>query len=177
MFNINQIKAALKDGGARQNLFSVQFRNPANQKGDLTAPFLIQATSIPSVDIGTIQVPFFGRFIKLAGDRQYPEWQVSVLNDENFLIRDALEEWSNRINGFTTNVRTLSGYKSEATVTQYSKDGRILRQYEFHGIFPTNIGAIGLNWAETDQIEMFDVTFAYDYWTVAAGVTGNAGGN
>lgn len=176
MFNINNIKAALKGGGARQNQFSVHFRNPANQKGDLTAPLLIQASSIPSVDIGTIQVPFFGRFMKLAGDRQYPEWQVSVLNDEDFLIRDALEDWSNKINGFESNIRRLTNYKSEATVIQYSKDGRIIRQYEFHGIFPTNVGAIGLNWAENDQIEAFDVTFQYDYWTVTPGITGDGGG-
>jgi hypothetical protein len=116
--------------------------------------------------------------MKLAGDRTFAEWTVTIINDEDFLIRNAMEEWSNRINRLQRNVREIGpGYKSQATVTQFGKDGTKLRTYDFNGIFPSNISPIELDWSTTDQIELFQVTFQYDYWSVGrTGQTGRAGG-
>jgi hypothetical protein len=114
--------------------------------------------------------------MKLAGDRTFGEWTVTIMNDEDFLIRNAMEEWSNKINRLERNVREISRYKSLATVTQYAKDGSKIRSYEFNGIFPSNITPIDLDWSTTDQIESFQVTFQYDYWTVGQSSTGSAGG-
>ena len=174
-FNINDIKGALKLGGARGTLFQVQITNVANSVADNIAPFLIESTQLPSAQLSTIEVPYFGRRIKLAGDRSYGSWQVRVINDENFLVRNALEEWSNKINGFTSNIRNQVSYQSEAHISQYSKTGEIVRTYNFHNIWPSEIAPIDLDWSSTD-IERFVVTFQYDYWTVD-GATGNAGGN
>lgn len=175
-FNINEIKSQLQFGGARQNLFQVRIANPANGVADVKVPFMVQASQIPSAGLGTIQVPYFGRSIKLAGDRQYPPWEVLVMNDEDFKIRNAMEEWSNKINRFQGNIRELANYKSQAQVIQYGKDGRILREYEFVGLWPANISEIGLDWGANDQLETFGVTFEYDFWRVSGGTTGNAGG-
>jgi hypothetical protein len=175
-FNINEMKSQLAFGGARQNLFQVRLTNPGNGTADLKAPFMIQAASLPASNLGTIQVPYFGRFIKLAGDRVYDPWAVTVINDEDFLIRNAMEEWSNRINRFQGNVRELLQYKSDAEVTQYSKDGRALRTYKFVGVWPSIVSAIDLGWDQNDAIELFPVEFQYDYWYVSEGTTGNAGG-
>lgn len=174
-FNINEIRSQLTYGGARQNLFQVSFTNLGNNVAFNKIPFLVQASSIPSADVGTIAIPYFGRQIKLAGDRSFAPWAVTVMNDEDFLIRNALEEWSNKINGLETNLRRLANYKSEAEVIQYGKDGTVLRKYVFHGIFPSSVSAIGLNWADNDSIETFDVEFQYDWWTVDGGNTGNPG--
>jgi hypothetical protein len=175
-FNINEIKSQLAGGGARQNLFQVRITNPANGSADIKVPFLVQASQIPAAGLGTIQVPYFGRTIKLAGDRQYAPWEVLVINDEDFKIRNAMEEWSNKINRFQGNIRELANYKSQAQVIQYGKDGRILREYEFVGLWPANISEIGLDWGANDQIETFGVTFEFDFWRVSGGITGNAGG-
>lgn len=174
-FNINEIKSQLTHGGARQTLFVVTISNPANNSAYLKTPFMVQAASIPPADLGVIQVPYFGRRIKLAGDRVFNPWAVSVINDEDFLVRNALEEWSSTINGLDSNLRTLDNYKSEATVTQLAKDGSALRTYHFHGIFPSEITSIDLDWGDTDKIETFRVVFQYDSWSVD-GATGNAGG-
>jgi len=117
----------------------------------------------------------------LAGDRNYADWAVTVINDEDFLIRNALENWSNAINSFEGNLRTFASsspnlYKSNATVTQYDKLGNSIREYTFVGIYPGDISAINLDWNATDQIEEFNVSFMYDYWEVTGGTTGNAGG-
>jgi hypothetical protein len=179
-FNINEIKAQLVGGGARQSLFSVQFNNPANATANFKIPFMVRASSIPEARLGNITVPYFGRKINLAGDRVYPEWSVTVINDEDFLVRNALEQWQNQINTFEGNLRSFGGaspnlYKSDAVVTQYGKAGNTIRQYTFHGIYPADISAIELDWDATDRIEDFRVTFMYDYWDVTGGTTGNAG--
>ena len=175
-FNINEIRSQLVYGGARQNLFQVRINNPANASGDLKTPFMVQAAQIPESQLGVIPVFYFGRQMKLAGDRTFGDWTVTIINDEDFLIRNAMEEWSNRINRLERNVREINRYKSNATVIQYSKDGSPIREYKFYGIFPSVISPIEMDWANTDQIELFQVTFSYDYWTVSGGTTDRAGG-
>jgi hypothetical protein len=175
-FNINEMRSQLVYGGARQNLFQVRINNPANASGDLKTPFMVQAAQIPESQLGVIPVFYFGRQMKLAGDRTFGDWTVTVINDEDFLIRNAMEEWSNRINRLERNVRDINRYKSNATVIQYAKDGSKLREYTFNGVFPSVISPIELDWGTTDQIESFQVTFSYDYWTVSGGTTDRAGG-
>lgn len=174
-FNINEMRSQLVYGGARQNLFQVRISNPANNAGDLKTPFMVQTAQIPESQLGVIPVFYFGRAMKLPGDRVFGDWTVTVLNDEDFLIRNAMEEWSNRINRLEANVRDIGRYKSNATVIQYSKDGSPIREYRFDGIFPSVISPIDLDWGTTDQIESFQVTFSYDYWKVSGGTTDKAG--
>jgi len=180
-FNINEIKSQMLFDGARPALFQVTLQNPANSVADVKFPFMCEATALPEADVGTVQVPYFGRFIKLAGDRTYPDWQVTIINDEDFLVRNALEEWSNKINSFQGNIRAFGSaspllYKSQAQVVQFSKTGVPIRTYQFNGIFPTAISNIPLAWSSQNEIERFTVTFAVDYWEVSGGITGNAGG-
>lgn len=173
-FSINEIKSQLKFDGARGSLFQVSFNNPANNAGFIQIPFKVMAASIPSSTIIPIPIPFMGREIKVAGDRRFTPWNVTIINDEDFTIRNGLEEWHNRINGLENNLRTLTNYKAEGQVIQYSKTGDVLRTYDFHGMFPSEISSIELNWGD-QNIETFQVQFEFDWWS-PAGKTGNAGG-
>jgi hypothetical protein len=180
-FNVNEIRSQLTLGGARQSLFQVTIQNPANSVADIKVPFMVRTAQIPSSDLGVIEVPYFGRKVRLAGDRTFGDWTVTVINDEDFLVRNAMEEWSNKINSLQGNLRTFGAaspllYKANAQVTQYSKTGVPIRTYQFNGIFPSSISPIDLDWNATDQIEEFTVTFQYDWWEVSGGVTGQAGG-
>lgn len=180
-FNINDMKSSLRYGGARGTLFQVQFFNPVNGTATLDIPVKVRAASLPESQLGVIPVFYFGRAIKYAGDRQFAPWQVTVINDEDFLIRNSLEEWSNAINALERNIRDLPGseaslYKSNATVLQYSKTGEVLREYTFRGIWPSAITPIDLDWGGQDTIEEFQVQFEYDNYEVTGGITGNAGG-
>jgi hypothetical protein len=180
-FNVNEFAGALKAGGARPSLFQVQITNPINGVADAQVPFLCKAAQIPESSVSAVDVPYFGRNIKLAGTRTFAEWSPTIINDEDFAIRNAMEQWSNAINSFQGNINNAGGtapslYKANAQVTQYSKTGEILRVYDFVGIFPTTVAAIDLGWENGDAIEEFQITFAYDYWQVSGGVTGNAGG-
>jgi hypothetical protein len=184
-FNIDSFKAnGLKLGGARPSLFSVQLQFPLavpslDGKGIAEqAEFLIKAAALPASTIGEIDVSYFGRKIKMSGDRTFDDWTVTVLNDEDFKIRNGFEAWSNFMNTHQSNRLGVAGgggstspaiYKTDITVTQYSKggpgnDNGVIRSYVLVGAFPTQISAITLDWDRNNTIEEFDVRFAYDYW-------------
>lgn len=174
-FSINEFKSRLQFGGARPTLFQVQITNPVQPLTDLTSRFMIKAASLPSSNIGSYTVPYFGRQVKYGGDRVFDDWTVTVINDEDFAIRNAMEAWSNSINTHVSNNRALpQNYKSDAQIVQYGKDGRTLRSYSFQGLFPINVSDIMMSWESTDQIEEFTVTFQYDLWVINGGTTGNS---
>lgn len=174
-FSINEFKSQLVGGGARGALFQVQITNPILGAADFKIPFMVKTAELPESSTGNIQVPYFGRVVKYAGDRTFQPWTVTIINDEDFAIRNAMEAWSNSINTHITNFRTSPvNYKAQAQVTQYGKDGSVLREYTFEGLFPTTIASIGLGWAEQDAIEEFQVTFEYDLWRISGGITGNS---
>lgn len=178
-FNPNELRSALQFGGARPNLFRVTLNNNFDSGLSSITPFMIQAASIPASVIAPISVPYFGRDIKVAGDRQpFEEWTVSVINDEDFRIRHSLETWQNFINSLSLN-RNLTGgpqpsrYKTDGFLEQFSKiGGSAIRRYKFQGLWPVAIGAIELSWESRNQIQVFSTQFAFDWFEVDAGNTG-----
>lgn len=174
MFSINEFKSQLVGGGARPTLFQVQLTNPITAAADFKAPFMIKAANLPGSTVGSYTAPYMGRQIKYGGDRTFEDWTVTVINDEDFIVLNAMQQWSNAINTHESNLRALpQNYKSDAQITQYSKDGRRLREYTFEGLFPLTISEIETNWETQDTIEEFTVTFQYDLWRVSGGITGN----
>lgn len=179
-FNINNFKGQLKFGGLRTSFFEINITNPADGTADSIMPFRCQASSIPEASLNPIDVNYFGRAVKVAGSRTYPDWTVTVIEDEDLQVREALENWVGSINSPELNTRRfgtseMSQYKTTALVNQYSQVEELLRTYQFIGLFPTSVGAITLGW-EGNNVATYDVTFAYDYHLVVDGVTGNAGG-
>jgi hypothetical protein len=171
-FNINEFKSQLTGGGARPSLFQVQILNPVAPEADFKVPFMVKTGGIPASNIGGFEVPYFGRNVKYAGDRTFEDWTVTVINDEDFAIRNSMEAWSNAINTHDGNLRALpQDYKSTGIITQFSKDGSALRSYVFEGMYPITIDQIEMDWGTADTIEEFGVTFQYDFWRVE-GVTG-----
>ena len=177
-FNINEFSSALKGGGARPTLFKVTMSNPIDNGADRDLEFMCESTSMPGSSISAIELPYFGRKIKVAGDRTFEPWQITVINDESFNIRNSMEAWHSAINRLTENVRGTassapSEYKRTASVTQYGRKGPgdVLRVYKYVGLFPTEISPIELDWNATDQIERFTVQFAYDYYELDGGTT------
>jgi hypothetical protein len=178
-FNIQEIRSQLVLGGARASLFQVTINNPANSAADIKVPFMAKAASLPASTLGQIEIPYFGRKIKVAGDRTFAEWTVTIINDEDFLVRNAMEQWMNSINSHAGNIREFGSaspllYKSDAQITQFSKTGVPVREYSFRGLFPTEVSTIEMAWETTDAIEEFTVNFQYDWWEVTGGITGNS---
>ena len=175
-FNISAFKSnGLVYGGTRPSLFNVFLQVPAGIGIDNVSVdkfrFVCRTAELPDSTISSIDIPYFGRKIKVAGERQFTDWSVTVMNDEDFAVRSLFEAWSNALNRLVSNVRdpSLSAeqYKQDLEVIQYSKDGSELRSYMIIGAFPTQIGAIALDWDSANQVETFTVNFSYDYWIPA----------
>jgi hypothetical protein len=178
-YSIQNIKSNLTGGGARSCLFKVSFNYPSaiGAISQQKLEFLCKGSIIPESTINAVSVAYMGREVKLAGTRPaFADWTVSILNDEDFAIRNDLEKWMNYMNGHVDNQQVASlDYKTDGIVTQLSKDGSKLREYKFKGIFPTSVASIALDWA-TEDIQSFDVTFAVDWWE-ASGITYPKGDN
>jgi T4-like virus tail tube protein gp19 len=177
-FNISTFKTrGLQYGGVRPTLFEVYLTPPpgvgADQNSQDKFRFTCRGAALPAATIQAIDVGYFGRKIKVQGDRTFADWTVTVMNDEDFLVRSMFEKWSNALNRLESNIRDPNfaldenSYKSDLSVIQYGKDGSLIRQYDIIGAFPTNVSEIALDWDTTNQIETFQVTFAYDYWLPA----------
>lgn len=175
-FNVYEFRSQLQGDGARPNLFEVQmtfptFINPGSAIRKLT--FMCKTASLPGSTIGQVPVFYFGRETKLAGNRTFPEWTLSIINDEDFAVRNAFEKWMNGINRHVSNVRDLwagnsLGYTTQALVKQFGKTGDVLKQYTFEGAFPVDLSPIDMDWGSNDTIEEFSVTLAYQYFTSVA---------
>ena len=176
-FNVTEFRAQILGDGARPNLFNVQLTFPGIVQNSALAQqkvqFMARSAQIPSSSLGTVVVPYFGREVKFAGNRTFPQWTLTIINDEDFLIRSALESWLNAINSHSGNVRnpglvnpSQGGYTTDATVFQYGKaGGDAIKYYSFVGLFPTDLSSIDLDWSSNDSIEEYQVTFDYQYWT------------
>ena len=169
MANINDFKAKLAGGGARANQFKVTMPFPgyAQVGGEIEElAFLCKGTQLPAMTIPSFTVPFRGRQIKIAGDRTYADWTITVLNDTNFKLRNAFERWSNGINNATDGegLTNPADYQVDAFVDQLDRNGATLKSYTLRGAFPVVIAPIELTYDEQTAVEQFDVTFSYQYF-------------
>ena len=178
---ISDFKSKLSGGGARSNLFEVVISFPSAAPADTNvldkSRFLIKAVALPDSIINPLTVAFRGRTLKLAGDRTFATWTISVINDTDFAIRSAMENWMNKINKVSDNtgVTDSAEYTADAFVYQLDRDGSTLRAYHFYDLFPTNISAIQLDYG-TDGIQEFTVEMQVLWWEAIKGDSPKAGG-
>jgi len=169
-FNVDRFKAELTNGGARPNQFAVQltFPNYVVSRGSAVnkAPFLVTASELPGQTIGVTPVYYRGRLIKMAGDREFSPFACTVLNDAQFTIRTALEQWMNGIENVRNKTGALqpSQYQTDMFISQLDRNGAVLKQYKLFGVFPTDISAVPLDFGTNDQISSFQVSFQYQHF-------------
>ena len=179
---ITAFKSKLAGGGTRPNLFEVEIAFPEQLAIDNDVKeksrFLVKAAALPASNITPVEVNFRGRILKIAGERTFDTWTVTVINDLDFGIRSAFEKWMNLINKMEDATGTVNpaDYQPDAYVHQLDRDGSTLRTYKFHDVFPTNISQIDLSYETTDTIEEFTVELQVQWWEALRGVGTNAGG-
>jgi hypothetical protein len=167
VLGVDDFKSKLRGGGARPNLFKATLNFPAYAGGDVElASFLCKTAALPVSEMALVNVPFRGRQLKIAGDRTFANWTVTVINDTDFNVRDAMERWMNGINAHAANTGLSNpvDYEADLSVDQLDRNGDVLKTYNFRGCFPVNIGEIALSYETNDAIEEFTVEFAIQYW-------------
>ena len=194
---LSQFKSKLIGGGTRPNLFEVSIPtfptaiaeawSPGDDAENGIFKFLCKATALPASNLGSIEIPFRGRTLKVAGDRTFDDWTVTIINDEDFKLRTAFERWSNVMSRLddATGVTNPTSYMTDAFIQQLGRgpevgaatnnggNTSILRSYKFFDVFPVTVGEVALSYDSTDTLEEFDVTFRYQYFTV--GSAGDSG--
>jgi len=196
---IDKFKTKLAGGGARSNLFEVSFGTEANGTpssaagtgifSQLQAQFdqddlmLIKSAGLPASTITEIPVPFRGRTLKIAGDRTFDVWTITVINDTDFKWRSFFERWMNYIIKVSDGSGTInpSDYMADMNVTQLSRAPGVapnvvntnqidvLRKYIVHGVFPTNVSQIDLSYNNENEIEEFTVDLQVQWWEARTG--------
>ena len=172
---ISDFKGALIGGGARNNLFEVELTTlPAGISWNASDfSYMCKAATLPASNIANIDIPFRGRIFKVAGDRTIDPWTVTIINDENFNLRNAFEEWTDLIAKLENNMGATDpeAYMVNAKVYQLGRGSTpnsksnsgtansVLKEYEFYNIWPSTVAAIDLSYDSTDSIEDFTVDF------------------
>ena len=191
---IDKFKSRLTGGIARPNLFEVVLAFPDGTVDasvsdiDPKTRFLVKAAALPASNIAPISVPFRGRQLKIAGDRTFDEWTITVINDTDFAIRGSFERWMNSMSKVSDNAGNINpeDYTKDAFVYQLGRAGvdagsqssqanmPILRTYKFYSVFPTNVSQIDLSYDSSDAVEEFTVTLQVQWWE-ADGQGGSVG--
>lgn len=206
---LEDFKARLIGGAARPNLFECEINFPTFATASASAGnttdntrsvselsrFMIKTANLPASTVGVIDVPFRGRNLKIAGDRTFDVWTITVINDVDFTIRTAFEKWMNAINKHDDNTGLINPaqYQRNAIVKQFGRSSvssansdvtspvlttsgdqiPVLKAYEFYGVFPTSVSAIDLSYDSADTIEEFTVDLQVQWWDAldSAGIT------
>ena len=179
---ISNFKSKLTGGGTRANLFEVVLTFPDAAQPDQEvlekSRFLVKGANLPASNVAQIDIPFRGRILKIAGDRTFDTWTVTIINDTDFAIRSAFENWMNVINRLSDNTGLVNpaDYQADAYVYQLDRDGSTLRSYRFYDTFPTQVGPIDLSY-DAQGIQEFTVELQVQYYEAIKGTGPNAGGS
>ena len=188
--NVSTILQTINQG-IKPNMFSVDINFPGGSdftNGDKQLTnILCKSAALPGSNLGVIEVPFRGRTVKIAGDRTFDTWTATFFADSNMEIRALFEDWANSINSHEANTaeRFLpnsgsTGYMADLFVSQLEKDdqvgGSVIRTYQLHHCFPTNVSAIDLAYDSNDQVSEFTVEWQYSFFTAGVGLTSKATG-
>lgn len=171
-FNLDVFRSKLVHGGARPSQFRMEIIGTRQDAELRILPFLCEISEIPESRIGHAVVNYFGRKLYFAGDREFTPLTITVLNDEDFRLRHAFEQWSYQITGHNSTVSQHNGsilsggYVADGIVTQMTRNdgGHPTQEYKFVGMFPVSISNIPLDWGAFDTVEKFTVTLQYQWW-------------
>lgn len=146
--------------------------------------FQVKAAQIPASTVGVIEVPFRGRMLKIAGDRTFEPWTITVHNDTAFRLRSWFEKWMEAIQLYDENATEIDygvavaaastdylRYMKDMKVTQLDRRGNAVRSYKFYDCWPSNISSIDLDFGSNDAIEEFTVELQVQYWKPEIGDT------
>lgn len=184
MAGIQSFKSRVAGDFSRPNLFKCVVDFPTGTVGKDEASklgeFTVRAANLPATQLGIVEVPYRGRVLKIAGDRTFEPWTITIMNDKNFVLRNAFESWAQGVQEYTQNVTTVgtdvNSYFKDMRVIQYDRFGdlkdsadaeaepNVLAEYRFYDTFPTNVAAIDLDYGSNDAISEFTVELQVQYW-------------
>ena len=183
-FKLGDFQSALNYGGARPSLFEFFITSaPIEAAEKANINMYCNVSELPPLTLTPIERQYMGRTVKIPGDLVFADLTTTIINTESYNVRNAIEQWMNVINRTSDNVTMMSSTtgslgdfgQGEASLVHYQQSGDKTMTYKFVDIWPTNISEIALSYDTASDIEQFDVTWAYNYYTMSGGtVTTNS---
>lgn len=155
-------------GGARSNRYKITIPQLGN-----SIEFFAKAANLPGSTMGKCEVPYMGRIINVSGDRTFDDWTITVINDMTFEIRTQALAWMAGLQNFhieNAGPDQPSAYYRTGIVEQLNRQNQPIQTVTIYDMFPISVGEITLGFDQNDQVEEFDITFAYNYWQGGGGV-------
>ena len=175
-FNLSTFQSALNYGGARPSLFEFFITGaPIDDMTKANIHLYCNVSEIPPLTLTPIERQYFGRTVKIPGDLVFADLTTTIINTEDYTVRNEIEKWMDVINGTSDNKNTVSGLgfgdfgQGTGELIHYQQNGNKTMTYEFIDIWPTTISEIALSYDTASDIEQFDVTWAYNYYTQKGG--------
>lgn len=181
MANISEIVSRLTGGGARANQFKVTLSFPSwvelGNSGVTDGTFLVKSAELPSSTIGVAPVKFRGKTIKLAGEREFENTQMSFYGTTDYNLLNAFEQWSSGVSNYDTTLArgNPADYYCDLLVQQLDRGGAIIKQYKLIDAWPVNVGGVELDMENENAVELIPVTWAYNYYLSDTGATAGYG--
>ena len=170
---LGSFTSALPYGGARPSLFEFQITAaPSAVDSSLSSVSLYcNVSEIPPLTLTPIERQYVGITVKIPGDLVFADLTTTIINTETFNVRNELETWMEVINGTVDNIGVADDNFGTGTakLIHYQKDGELTMTYTFENCWPTAISEIALSYDTASDIEQFDVTWAYNYYTQTGG--------
>lgn len=169
-FNANEFRSNLKYGGARPNLFKVDLTLPDSVEAERSFSFMCEAASEPAYTVGFADTYYFGRRISTFGDREFSDFSCTLINDEDYAIRNALKAWQDRGargDWGTSHIEQANGLQlyTDITVTAFGKEGEPINAVKLINAFPIMVGPLEFSWSANNTIQRYSVDFRFDYYT------------
>lgn len=166
--DISKFKGLLGAGGARPNQFRVILNWPGyvTSVPDREFSLLVTGAALPASTVNPTLVQYRGREVKLAGERIFDPWTVTIINDTEMSLRKPFEQWMNGMNDLETNTGVLAptDYQVDIQVEHLDRNDEVLMTYNLYNAFPINMSEIALQYGQNDVIEEFTVTFNYSHY-------------
>ena len=170
--DISVFKSKLGAGGARPNQFRVLLSFPNYVTGvDRSYSVLVTGAALPASNVNPAIIQYRGREVKLAGERIFDPFTITIVNDSDFSLRSPFERWMDGMNRRADNTATAlrpSEYQVPLIVEHLDRNDQTLPNgvYTLENAFPIQMSEIALNYAQNDIFEEFTVTFQYSHYTI-----------
>lgn len=166
MSSITNFKNAIRSGLVRQHKWRVTIDFPvfaATNDVARQAQLLARTTSTPSSTLGTMELAWGGRILPLPGDRVYEEFPVTFIGVNDFKVKDALETWSEYINGSESNTGLVNpeDYMKDIVLELLDAQDNVTKTYILKDAYPLSVGSMDLDAGAQDSYAEFPVSFRY----------------
>lgn len=124
--------------------------------------FLIKSFPLPSSENEVLTLKYGNSFIKLPGSASFSEGELTIYDSISLDTEKQVSDWRKTVyDPQTETIGNAANYKKNATITQYTPDGNIQRQWQLIGVWPSAFKPGDLA-SDGSDLKTMAITLQYD---------------